>query len=230
MPFLDVCNSRRFLILLGMLLMLLVVQPLFSGFGASVVWFDGFFLLVVVALLFSLSQEKTWRIVAYVIGVPAALLSVAGHLVSEPAYGSVLLVGHLLGAVVVVIGIGVIVRSIIAGQNLTLDSLFGVVCGYLLLGVAWGLLNGAVDTIWPGSFAMREELAEYAEQSRSRTHLLVYYSFVTLTTVGYGDITPISPQARTLAWVEAMTGQLYLAVLVAGLVGALINKKREQSG
>jgi hypothetical protein len=49
--------------------------------------------------------------------------------------------------------------------------------------------------------------------------VLTYYSFVTLTTVGYGDISPVSPATRTLAWVEAVTGQFYLAVIVAGLVG-----------
>jgi hypothetical protein len=49
--------------------------------------------------------------------------------------------------------------------------------------------------------------------------VLSYFSFVTLATVGYGDVTPTTPLARTLAWVEAITGQFYLAILVAGLVG-----------
>jgi hypothetical protein len=53
---------------------------------------------------------------------------------------------------------------------------------------------------------------------------LTYFSFVTLTTVGYGDISPVSPAARTLAWVEAVTGQFYLAVIVAGLVSVLAAK------
>ena len=52
------------------------------------------------------------------------------------------------------------------------------------------------------------------------TEALSYYSFITLATVGYGDVTPITPLARTLAWMEAVTGQFYLAVLVAGLVGS----------
>ena len=61
--------------------------------------------------------------------------------------------------------------------------------------------------------------------------MLTYFSFVTLTTVGYGDISPVSPAARTLAWVEAVTGQFYLAVIVAGLVSVLVAKgKREGEG
>jgi Ion channel len=53
-------------------------------------------------------------------------------------------------------------------------------------------------------------------------NVLTYYSFVTLTTVGYGDVTPISATTRTLAWIEAMSGQFYLAVIVAGLVSLIV--------
>ena len=56
--------------------------------------------------------------------------------------------------------------------------------------------------------------------------MLTYYSFVTLTTVGYGDITPITSATRTFSWIEAITGQFYLAVIVAGLVSMLASKKR----
>jgi voltage-gated potassium channel len=55
--------------------------------------------------------------------------------------------------------------------------------------------------------------------------LFTYFSFITLMPVGYGDVTPLSATARTCAWLEALTGQFYLAVLVAGLVGAILAKK-----
>jgi hypothetical protein len=58
--------------------------------------------------------------------------------------------------------------------------------------------------------------------------VLTYYSFVTLTTVGYGDINPVSPATRTLAWMEAVTGQFYLAVIVAGLVSLLAAKGQRE--
>ena len=57
--------------------------------------------------------------------------------------------------------------------------------------------------------------------------MLTYYSFVTLTTVGYGDVTPISPVTRTFAWIEAITGQFYLAIIVAGLVSLLITNAKQ---
>jgi hypothetical protein len=63
------------------------------------------------------------------------------------------------------------------------------------------------------------ELVDYSR------NIFIYYSFVTLTTVGYGDVTPTSIPARTLSWVEAITGQLYLAVLIAGLISAIVARK-----
>jgi hypothetical protein len=110
-----------------------------------------------------------------------------------------------------------------------LDSVFGSICGYLLLGMAWGVLYSMLDTVWPGSFEVERRLAEQVHANDSRIHLFTYYSFITLTTVGYGDVTPLSTPARTCAWLEALTGQFYLAVLVAGLVGALLAKKSQAS-
>jgi hypothetical protein len=222
-PILESCNRWRFLILLGMLLVLLVVQPILFG-SASPVWFDAFFLLVIVALLFSFSRDRKWRAPAYMLGILAALLSMAGHVVAGWDHAVALLIGHLMGATLLLLGLAVVVKAILISPERTLDSVFGAICGYLLLGMAWALLYSVVDSVWPGSFAVRIELAQYVENGRARIQLLVYHSFVTLTTLGYGDVTPVSAPARTFAWVEAMTGQFYLTVLVAGLVGALINR------
>jgi voltage-gated potassium channel len=222
-PVLDRCRRWRFLILLGMLLALLVVQPVLFGYSVSPIWFDACFLLVIVALVFSFSQDRKWRTAPYALGISSALLSMGGHLVAAQGDSVLLLAGHSIGAVLLLLGLAVVVKAILVSAELTLDSVFGAVCGYLLLGMAWALLYSVVDSVWPGSFTVSSGLAEYVEHGRARIQLLVYYSFVTLTTTGYGDITPVSAPSRTFAWLEAMTGQFYLAVLVAGLVGALIN-------
>jgi uncharacterized membrane protein len=78
-----------------------------------------------------------------------------------------------------------------------------------------------IEGFRPGSFAISPKLVTGGEVARPLPHALTYYSFVTLTTVGYGDISPVSPATRTLAWMEAITGQFYLAVIVAGLVSLL---------
>ena len=101
-------------------------------------------------------------------------------------------------------------------------TLLGAVCGYLLLGIIWGLMYSAVEEASPGSFAFPADAR--APQTRMDSGVLNYFSFITLSTVGYGDVTPTWPLARTLAWLEAITGQFYLAVLVAGLVGAKVTQ------
>jgi voltage-gated potassium channel len=109
--------------------------------------------------------------------------------------------------------LGYVLRS----GRVTMDRIFAAICVYLLIGFAWTFAYALLDEIAPGSFAA------VADASRNdyvaRVQQLRYFSFMTLTTVGYGDIVPRSPAARTMATLEAVTGQIYLAVLVARLVG-----------
>jgi hypothetical protein len=120
------------------------------------------------------------------------------------------------------------VKSLFSARTLTFDSILGAVCGYLFLGLGWAVLYSMIEGFRPGSFEISPKLVTGVEPARPLPHVLTYYSFVTLTTVGYGDISPVSPATRTLAWMEAITGQFYLAVIVAGLVSVLAtNGKRE---
>ena len=168
-PLLDTCKPWRFLILLGMLLVLLVVQPILVGFSGSPVWFDALSLPVTVALLFSFSLDRRWRTAAYALGITSAVLSLGGHLIAAPEAGVVLLVGHFLGSVLLLLGMAVIIQAILVSPKLTLDSVFGAICGYLLLGMAWALLCSVIDSLWPGSFAVSNELAEYAEHGQQHS-------------------------------------------------------------
>jgi hypothetical protein len=114
--------------------------------------------------------------------------------------------------------IAAILRTLLTQSEVTHDSLAGVVCGYLLLGLVWTEMYCWVALESPDAFggAYRTEMADNLDH---RWQLLEYFSFATLTTVGFGDIVPISPIARMLACLEAICGQFYLAVVVAGLVG-----------
>ena len=82
-----------------------------------------------------------------------------------------------------------------------------------------------VETLEPDAFRTSDELTAEITNPDARSALLMYYSFSTLTTTGYGDIVPNRPITRTMAWLEAATGQLYLVVLVAGLVSMRVNQK-----
>src|SRR5262249_49443482 len=103
----------------------------------------------------------------------------------------------------------------------------GAVAVYLLLGVIWSGCYRLVIHFDPAAFSMPEPITEDTVMAK-----LVYFSFVTLTTVGYGDVTAVHPMARSLALLEALTGQLFPAVLIARLVGMEISHReasREES-
>src|SRR5204863_7015600 len=99
------------------------------------------------------------------------------------------------------------------------DSIYGAFCGYLLVGLIFGHLYRCLEALSPGSFHGNADFMAHVQDERYTHFLLVYFSFVTLTTVGYGDITPASEATRGLAVVEAVIGQFYLAVLIGELIG-----------
>jgi len=102
------------------------------------------------------------------------------------------------------------------------NSLVGAFCVYLLLGVMWALFYCALFILGWGAFSGINDA-----QGQEVFPDLVYFSFVTLASLGYGDIFPIGELTKTLAYLEAVTGQFYLAIMVAGLVGAYsVGQKR----
>jgi len=110
-----------------------------------------------------------------------------------------------------------ITAFVLRARTITRDTLFAAACGYLLLGVLFALVFGILDAATPGV----AQLPGATGGPLGGTSLgeAVYFSYVTLTTLGYGDISPAGPLARAVAPVEALIGQLYLAFLIARLVG-----------
>jgi voltage-gated potassium channel len=199
-------------------LLLAVAQPLTAGLLNDEGSFDVFFSLLIVAVLVLVFEEREHRRVAIALGLAAFLGVWVGHAMGGPAGRAILVASHLVAAGFFAFALYGILRAILV-KEASSDAIFGAVCGYLLLGIIWSLVYSAVETGSPASFrAATSGNTEAATVGLDRG-VLSYYSFITLATVGYGDVTPITPLARTLAWMEAITGQFYLAILVAGLVG-----------
>ena len=208
----------RFAVVLLASLLLAVAQPLTSGLFGDQGSFDIFFSLLICAVLLLVFEEREHRRIAISFGLIAFLGIWVGHGFGGLA-GRVLLIGtHLIAACLFAFALYRILGAIFAKQA-SGDAIFGAVCGYLLLGIIWSILYSAVETAFPESFGMPASRGADLAAVRPDRGVLSYYSFITLATVGYGDVTPTTPLARTLAWMEAITGQFYLAVLVAGLVG-----------
>jgi voltage-gated potassium channel len=111
-------------------------------------------------------------------------------------------------------------KQIALDNEINTNRIVGAVCVYLLLGVIWAMTYNLVETILPGSFAGFSPTHGHGWNSE-----WLYFSFVTMTTLGYGDILPVSATARGFAYMQAIVGQFYIAVLVAGLVSAYVSKR-----
>jgi hypothetical protein len=158
----------------------------------------------------ALGQSRLARMVLW----PVALLTLAVEFgswaVSVPPpwfLGTSLL--SLLLFLVVVLG-----QTLRAGP-VTFHRILGAVAAYLLLGLIWASAYALVAQLRPGAFSGPVSLADGPRG-------FLYFSFVTLTTVGFGDVLPVHPAARSLTMLEAVTGPLYLAILVARLVSLAV--------
>ena len=117
-----------------------------------------------------------------------------------------------------------ILIHIVAEESVTMDLIYGSACVYFLIGFMWSIGYGLIEMLMPGSFSVGGELLTHMDRTSTSNYgflndNLSYFSFITLTTLGYGDIVPLSAPAKSVASLEAIVGQLYIALLVGRLVG-----------
>lgn len=206
---------RKFQSLLFALLLLLVAYPVLRGPLGSPVLARVLHTAMILAGGWVLFSNWRVRFVAILVGVPAVMGAWVGYVVPDLQGADGAIFFHLMAAVFQLLVLVVLLQKVYREPNVTVDVVAAALCGYLLLGVAFGHAYCLLDVVNPASFRGLE-----TGRIGPGIHLsLTYFSFVTLTTLGYGDITPVTDTARALALVEAVTGQFYLAVLVADLVG-----------
>jgi hypothetical protein len=110
---------------------------------------------------------------------------------------------------------GTLTEHILHSEKVSTDTLYGAVCVFLLLGLLWASIYGFLEYISPGIIFV-ENNSEAINTLTSNE--IIYYSYTTLTTLGYGDITSLTAEGRIISVLEAIVGQLFLAFLVARLV------------
>ncbi len=205
----------RFRTLFAALLVVIAVVPLLEpGTFGRVVLQIGFSVLVLSAF-YAAGKGKHTKVVGAAVAVPALLVTWAGAGGLFPVtYG----VGVLLTVAVLSFTMKEILTYVLLAKRATTEVMFAAICVYLLIGFVGAMLFGLLDLWQPEAFRL-PVIGGSAFEDAAQFATVLYFSFVTLTTLGYGDITPVSSVARTLATLEAVTGQLYLVVLVARVVG-----------
>ena len=181
--------------------------------------FTLFIVMLLLSAVLAVSEQPGTMRIAWTIALPTCLLKGLELLVENSA---IIVASHLMSGLFLLFTVGVMLKYLFVASHVTFDMICASLCIYLLLAVAWAIAYSLIEIIEPDSFHFALAKAGEAGVMRfegERAFLAIYYSLVTLTTLGYGDIIPTSSLARTSAAAEAVTGQLYLAVLVARLVG-----------
>jgi len=191
----------------------LLVGP-FLDTGPRAVIDQALFSAVLIAAVVSVRRQRGQLIAAAAGALAAVGLGWAALVTGDDTIvlAWLLLTVLFLGFVIVSL-LGVVFRT----RRVVTDTVLGAICIYFLIGYAWGHGFAIIELRRPASFGGLDEAVE-----PGRLHALIYYSLGTLTTLSAGDIVPLTPPVRTLSVIEAATGQLYLTVLIARLVGLQI--------
>ena len=179
--------------------------------------------LVLVAGVLAVADRKYVLVVALVLAIPAIAGRWINHFRPDLIPPAVFLVAGLL---LIAFVVGHLLRFVLRAPSVNTEVLCASISAYLMLGLMWTIAYWLVDQLTPGG--------AFSYNTNAGTHSMngftgFYFSFVTLSTVGYGDITPVSRIARWLAAMEAMTGLLYVAVLIARLVSLYSAPKSDDS-
>ena len=209
----------RFGSLLLVLSVTFIVGPLLSDEAQGVSGLSILYSVVMLVGIYSVSQNKKVLMGGLALALPALLFEWLSNFVVTTGF---VVANMVLAGVFITYVTGVILYEVLDEDRVTMDTIAGGVTIYLLFGVGWVTTYAAVEHLQPGAFLVQgQTLASLHGETQVRYSELSYFSFVTLTTLGYGDIVPTTPAARTAATAQAVVGQLYVAVFVARLVARI---------
>jgi hypothetical protein len=207
-------------LLLASILLMLLASP-FLSFNTTFSWLlDVFLVLVLLTAARTVAGPGLRFKIVLLLGL-AALLS---HLASLNPQGGWLETSRYVATPLFLFWVcGMLLRDIVLRSHaVTADLILGAVNVYLMIGVGFAFIYGLIELLQPGSFTGLEELVSTPDSVQQ----FLYFSFVTISTLGYGDISPLTPHAMTATYVEAIFGQMFLAILVARLVSMYIRRPK----
>lgn len=207
-------RSRRYAILFYSLLVTLVATPLLAVLRIDAEPLEFFLALNLLASALGLNPGR-WRRALLVVTIVALLFHFGSAQIAIGLRPAALAFWAAIAFLTAAFALTFALRP----ARVDAEHIYAALSVYLLGGIFFGVLYHAVEYGWPGSFS--------ASGATGGPDLFeaIYFSFVTLATVGYGDFLPVSEVARGLAVIEAVAGQLFLAVMIARLVGSYVQAK-----
>jgi voltage-gated potassium channel len=206
-------------VLLASIMLMILASPFVFANTAFHWILDIFLMLVLLAAARTVAGPGFWFKIGLVLGLAALFSQLA---VLGPHWGWLGTARYVVTPLFLFWVCGMLLRDIVLRSDaVTADLILGAVNVYLMIGIGFAFIYGLIERLQPGSFTGLEELASSPDQIL----YFLYFSFITMSTLGYGDISPITPHGMTATYIEAIFGQMYLAILVARLVAMYISSR-----
>ncbi len=204
--------------LLVTILFILIIYPLIPPSIFTKLIFQALVTGILIFSIYSLIQNKRQFAIGLFLAVPTLAFGWIGLYISAHF---ITITGLMFRILFFGFILFVFLTSIFKTKKITSDLIYGSICIYLLIGIEWSFIYSLAEVIRPGSFEL-SSIIQGTQITAYDTHSIyphfIYFSFTTLTTLGYGDILPKTLSSKFLTSLEAITGQFYVAVLVARLV------------
>ena len=207
--------------LLSSFVLLLLIPAIFQGEFSSLLN-RLLFTLLLIASLYLVAYRRNDLLIGVVLALPVVVTNWAPVWFTDER--SQLIAYSFFQALFLSYIITKIAQHLFRAVRIDAEIIYAAICLYLLMGMTWALAYIGLVYFDPGAINLKVDAAIVDRQSASAVmHELIYFSYVTQTTLGYGDLTPASGIARTLVMIQALAGQIYVAVIIARLVGLQIS-------
>ncbi|MFA5180909.1 MAG: potassium channel family protein [Syntrophales bacterium] len=219
---LRIMETSKFHYLLASLALMIALYPFVEGIGFAEHLYSIFIMAIFFSSLYMLDRSPRLRRIAYFNGgLMLIMVALSGFFKFIPPAFEI--AGAFATLCFLILIAFAVIFDIFHSQNVTADTISGAACLYLLIGIIWGEAYSLLEHLYPGSFYY--SLSEKTGH-RISSSFFTYFSFVTLTTIGYGDISPVSKGAKLLVIMEAIMGQLYIAIFLARIIATYQGRKK----
>lgn len=209
-------TQSRFFILMVLILLMIMLPPFLDVFFETQVIMDVFMTIIIIDIILAVKMKRSHAIIASILVLPLLFSIWSVYFVK---FSPISIFNGIFGALFFGYTVLSVLRILRKSTEVKRETIFAAIVAYLMIALMWSFIYFTLELVSPGSFSFPDT------PMRGFIMRFEYFSFVTITTLGYGDITPLTDQASVLALVEALIGQIYMVVLVAWLVGMHVSRK-----